>query len=265
MITYIVKQPDGSTFPPMTIDELRALVSDGRVTVEHSIQIEGGKTWHPALDIAGLLPSGRASKKQKRVAKNKEVQQDRVANANIKNVAGALVTDKAPFIREKAIELKGAIMSSPKKMVITAGCSLVFFLIVIALVSGGSGIQAHLDSIKSAANNLSIASNSGDAHAMIEAMEEMGYAYESMNAESEALVVELTSMSETQRHAIALSFHLTLKQSLNTTPSDEARLALLTQLGNDPSLSTRFEELVPRNASLHIQNTQLADLLNPNS
>ena len=138
MIKYILKQPDGSTFPPMTIDELRSLVLEGSVTIEHSIQVEGGKTWHPAVEVAGLLPSGGPVKKQKvnKSTKNKNEQQAQGAPLNTKGNFEGQNSNKVPFIKEKAIAIKETIMKSSKNMAITAGIVLVVLLInfIVSLI-----------------------------------------------------------------------------------------------------------------------------------
>jgi hypothetical protein len=250
MIKYILKQPDGSTFPPMTIDELRSLVLEGSVTIEHSIQVEGGKTWHPAVEVAGLLPSGGPVKKQKvnKSTKNKNEQQAQGAPLNTKGNFEGQNSNKVPFIKEKAIAIKETIMKSSKNMAITAGIVLVVLLINFIVFFGGGGINGHLDSLKSASNNMDIAANSGDAYALMESMEEFARAIESMNADVVALIPELKGMNETQGNAMMMSLDGSIAVGMTAIEkaSDEANLSMWTQLGNDSSLAKQFEDVQNR-------------------
>ena len=255
MILYTIQQPDGSTFPPKSIEEIRKLAQEGKITQEHFIQIEGGQTWHPVSQIHGVIPSDA----------REQVSSRRVQNS-VKNAgqsAKTQISNKLPILKNKFFSLKETIMKSTKNKIIAGSCAIVFLLFIMVVFSGGGGIHGHLDSLKSAANNMDIAANSGDAYALMESMEELAMSMESMNADSEALIQELSDMNEIQRNALALSFLMHIKQA-KTEPSQAARLSMMTQFGKDPALAIRFQEVENRISNMEL-NPLLEDLLKPNN
>ena len=121
MIKYILKQPDGSTFNPMTMDEIRMMAEEGSLSSAHSLQIQGGTEWHPISKIQGLLPESRMPK-----ASQSTVQS--IASSQFKNI-------KADELYKKSVVKLSSASSLLKNKKATIIIGAAFILVLIFLFS----------------------------------------------------------------------------------------------------------------------------------
>lgn len=250
MTTYTLRQPDGSTFPPMSINELRRLSSEGGISPEHSIQIEGGQTWHPADKIQGLLQSPNVASSECSAGMATPQKSTQEARGSISNAGGKIQSQifrQLPAVKGKLLGLKAIIMKSKRNMIIAGSSAVALFLILMIAFSGGSQIQGHLNAVKKASSQMIAAMNSGDGVELLDSLEEVVFVFEDMQRNSEAIKTELASMNEFEKRALVNEVMLAMQQNQSAlTPSDDASIRLFTDIATNPVHLQRLQELQTR-------------------
>ena len=226
MSNYILKQPDGSIFPPMQMDELRTLAQNGGITKEHNIQIVGGNTWHPADKIQGLLISSRNQTASTPAVTGAQPNSDASHVFDTEKLrsgvskAQAKIAGKAPIVKNLLLKLKTTIMSSPKNMAIAGGSAVAFLLILAIAFGGDSGVtQRHVKQLTAAGNNAVDAINENDIASYVLAMEDLAVAWESVADNAENIVLDLQSMDHSDGVTLALQVNALVKLIRGTYPA----------------------------------------------
>jgi len=196
MITYTVQQPDGSTFPPMSIEEIRKLAREGKITQNHRIQIEGSQTWHPANQILGLIPSNTPEQVSGTSVQNSVKSAGQSAKTQIIN--------RLPILKRMFLSVKETILKSRKSKIISGSCAIVFLIILMVAFGGGAGnTQWHVDQMKSLTADMGESARSGNASTFLDALIEFQVIQLSCIDNYEALTAELKAMENYERVAIA--------------------------------------------------------------